>query len=28
VLKLNQFAAFGAMAATLVLAGCRQDMQN
>jgi hypothetical protein len=28
VRKLNQFAAFGAMAATLVLAGCRQDMQD
>ncbi len=28
MLKLNQFAAFGAMAATLVLAGCRQDMQD
>jgi hypothetical protein len=28
VQKLNQFAAFGAMAATLVLAGCRQDMQD
>ena len=28
VLKLNQFAAFCAMAATLVLAGCRQDMQD
>ena len=26
--KLNQLAAFGAMAATLVLAGCRQDMQD
>ena len=26
--KLNKFAAFGAMAATLVLAGCRQDMQD
>jgi hypothetical protein len=25
---LNKFAAFGAMAATLVLAGCRQDMQD
>src|SRR5437763_9539109 len=28
VRKLNQFAAFGAIAATLVLAGCRQDMQD
>jgi mono/diheme cytochrome c family protein len=28
VQKLNQFAAFSAMAATLVLAGCRQDMQD
>jgi mono/diheme cytochrome c family protein len=28
VQKLNQFAAFGAMAATLILAGCRQDMQD
>jgi mono/diheme cytochrome c family protein len=28
VRKLNQLAAFGAMAATLVLAGCRQDMQD
>jgi hypothetical protein len=28
VLKLNQFVAIGAMAATLVLAGCRQDMQD
>src|SRR5271170_4742096 len=28
MLKLNKFAAFGAMAATLVLAGCRQDMQD
>src|ERR1700731_4826398 len=28
VQKLNQLAAFGAMAATLVLAGCRQDMQD
>jgi mono/diheme cytochrome c family protein len=28
VLKLNQFAAMSAMAATLVLAGCRQDMQD
>jgi mono/diheme cytochrome c family protein len=26
--KLNQFAVFGAMAATLVLAGCRQDMHD
>jgi mono/diheme cytochrome c family protein len=26
--KLNQFAAFGAMAATLLLAGCRQDMHD
>ncbi len=26
--KLNKLAAFGAMAATLVLAGCRQDMQD
>src|SRR5271154_5186000 len=28
MLKFNKFAAFGAMAATLVLAGCRQDMQD
>jgi mono/diheme cytochrome c family protein len=28
VQKLKQLAAFGAMAATLVLAGCRQDMQD
>jgi mono/diheme cytochrome c family protein len=28
MLKLNKIAAFGAMAATLVLAGCRQDMQD
>jgi hypothetical protein len=28
VLKLNQFGALGAMAATLVLAGCRQDMHD
>jgi hypothetical protein len=28
VQKFNKFAAFGAMAATLVLAGCRQDMQD
>jgi mono/diheme cytochrome c family protein len=28
VLKLNQFAAMSAVAATLVLAGCRQDMQD
>jgi hypothetical protein len=28
VQKLNQLAAFGAMAATLILAGCRQDMQD
>jgi hypothetical protein len=28
VRKLNQLAVFGAMAATLVLAGCRQDMQD
>ena len=28
VLKLNQFVAFGATAAMLVLAGCRQDMQD
>jgi hypothetical protein len=28
VRKLNQLAAFGAMAATLVLVGCRQDMQD
>jgi Cytochrome C oxidase, cbb3-type, subunit III len=28
VQKLNKFVAFGAMAATLVLAGCRQDMQD
>ena len=28
VQKLNKFAAFGAMAATLVLAGCRQDMHD
>jgi hypothetical protein len=28
VQKLNKLAAFGAMAATLVLAGCRQDMQD
>src|ERR1700761_9366491 len=28
VQKLNQLAAFGAMAATLALAGCRQDMQD
>jgi len=28
VLKLNKLAALGAMAATLVLAGCRQDMQD
>src|SRR5215469_7461629 len=28
MLKLNKFAAFGAMAATLILAGCRQDMQD
>jgi mono/diheme cytochrome c family protein len=28
MLKLNKFAAFGAMAATLVLAGCRQDMHD
>ena len=26
--KLNKFAAFSAMAATLVLAGCRQDMHD
>ena len=26
--KLNQFAVLGAMAATLVLAGCRQDMHD
>src|SRR5258707_12239518 len=28
VRKLNQLAAFGAMAGTLILAGCRQDMQD
>jgi len=28
MLKLNKFAAFGAVAATLVLAGCRQDMHD
>src|SRR5271154_2712732 len=28
VQKLNQFAALGAMAATVLLAGCRQDMQD
>jgi len=28
VQKLKKLAAFGAMAATLVLAGCRQDMQD
>jgi hypothetical protein len=28
VQKLNKFVAFGAMTATLVLAGCRQDMQD
>ena len=28
VRKLNKFAVFGAMAATLVLAGCRQDMHD
>src|SRR5438477_13213870 len=28
VRKLKQFVAFGAMAATLALAGCRQDMQD
>jgi hypothetical protein len=28
VQKLNKLAVFGAMAATLVLAGCRQDMQD
>ena len=28
VQKLNQLVAFGAMAATLVLSGCRQDMQD
>ncbi|WP_263366770.1 c-type cytochrome [Edaphobacter bradus] len=28
VLKLNKLAGFGAMAATLVLAGCRQDMHD
>lgn len=28
MLKLNKFAALGAMATTLVLAGCRQDMQD
>jgi mono/diheme cytochrome c family protein len=28
VRKLNQLAAFGAMAVTLALAGCRQDMQD
>jgi hypothetical protein len=28
VQKLKRLAAFGAMAATLVLAGCRQDMQD
>src|ERR1700752_4869337 len=28
VQKLNQLAAFSAMAGTLVLAGCRQDMQD
>jgi mono/diheme cytochrome c family protein len=28
MLKFNKLAAFGAMAATLVLAGCRQDMQD
>src|SRR5258708_37599499 len=28
VQKLNQLAALSAMAATLVLAGCRQDMQD
>jgi mono/diheme cytochrome c family protein len=28
VQKLNKFAVFGAMAATLALAGCRQDMQD
>jgi hypothetical protein len=28
VQKLNKFAAFGAMATTLMLAGCRQDMQD
>jgi mono/diheme cytochrome c family protein len=28
VQKLKQLAAFGAMAATLILAGCRQDMQD
>jgi hypothetical protein len=28
VQKLNKFVAFGAMAAMLVLAGCRQDMQD
>src|SRR5216683_2361564 len=28
VQKIKKLAAFGAMAATLVLAGCRQDMQD
>jgi hypothetical protein len=28
MLKLNKFAAFGVMAATLILAGCRQDMHD
>jgi hypothetical protein len=28
VRKLNQLAGFGAMAGTLILAGCRQDMQD
>jgi mono/diheme cytochrome c family protein len=28
MLKFNKLAAFGAIAATLVLAGCRQDMQD
>ena len=28
VQKLNKLAAFGAMAAMLVLAGCRQDMHD
>ena len=28
VQKLKQLAAFGAMTATLILAGCRQDMQD
>jgi mono/diheme cytochrome c family protein len=28
VQKLKKFAAFGAIAATLILAGCRQDMQD